>query len=437
MRYFESLLLKTEQRWRGEAEEEKAGAEQNRLQKGEEDQKSLLSEQKQRILATPRPPKLLPASLPAPVGDQEKQVQAFAIDLRGLLKALDTPLKAEDKSQKEELDKKLKAMEKDLDEKPLEAAMALFEVAVTVPVLGQSQVFQLQKFQQNLKWKVREENRFVQTVFLDRLELLDEAVRTNGWPWDAATVQQAVLTVRDAEAALAAVALDPAVFSYVKTLLENADQLRRVGEGHLFNTKPPLWTKASQALTEAGSLYRRAAISARDLTVARTVRDRAMGLLTSTAPALLAQPNERSPEAATWRVVMTNTQRLADALEQLPAAGGPGGEPEGALELEQDLKELERQLDAKVRGLLKIDMEGRGEDYVAGKAFLDSAWLGGERREKLWAAGQKLSLQLHDKIRAVDDLESQGEMSTSLPVGSDHGKELIQLQKKTRAQAGA
>jgi hypothetical protein len=407
VRDLDARLLRAEQRWLG-------GIEEPRLKSEFLNDKQRLEIQAQRI--TDGRPAPLPRSLPLAL-DSKKNTPALVDTVRFLLpKALDPNVKIDDKkveekAKKEDYDKEVKAVQATLDKQPLEAAQALVEASAAVAKLGPNQVLLLQQMLQNLPAK----NPYDQTVFLERLCAFANLVQSNDWDWPMAEVQQALKTMRASESVLADVARDPALLPWVSDDWKKADDWRRAGEKRLFGglVEPMAWTKANQELKEAESQYAEIQIRVQGLHKARVVYDRAYGLLPNLAPILLARPGASNAQAKIWKDAVQAAFRLADALARPGADVGTALEV--ATDLNQNLDDLERTQESKVKRRLAQREDGLGEDYLDCQAILESAWLDGQRREALWSAGQKLDLKLLGRVQKQDKAETMGQPQDLAP----------------------
>jgi hypothetical protein len=122
------------------------------------------------------------------------------------------------------------------------------------------------------------------------------------------------------------------------------------------------------------------------------------------AGALSAQAEDHEEQTA-WDRAVDIAASLSQRLEPGNGAAGQGAGPfEGVAELRQRLNDLERSFAKKEADCLAAN---EAEDYAEIEALLRSPLLDAARREKLWAAGQKLSLKLLGEMLARDDADNQ------------------------------
>jgi hypothetical protein len=417
LRELEAWLLRTERRWRG-------GIEEKRLKEELAPAQKRFQAQTQRIVASSLPP--LPRSLILAIPANQKATAAFPGAIDNLLSRVPDPgLKIDDKEaakQADVLDKEIKATLALVHDQPAAAANVLFESVAAWPKLGRGHVLVLDQLLRNLPLKTR----YVQTVFLERVA--DHVAKTKDRNWPLATMQQALRTLRESERALAEVAQEPAVLPWVKSLFQDADEARRAGETKLFYGRPKDWTNAGEKLVAAETLYLNIQARAEALRRARMTRDRALALLPTFAPMLLAFPKENIAEMNTWHDAARGAAALTDALAE------PGHMPEGVVALGEQLAQLQRFFDKKVERCLDLGEYPSGEDYQEIQALLESPWLTGPRRQDLWKAGQKLAFQFLSEIKPLDKADKPGKPSGTTVLGPDRGLERAQLQKRLRFQ---
>ncbi len=188
-------LLRQEQLWRG-GFDEKARVE-NELKAALDRLEPLV----QRVKTSNVPP--LPCSLP-----DATTLNSFATSMQSLFFRADE----KDKAKVEELDKDVQKLLKDHTKAaPAELAQSLCKAADDIPNLGPAQVQLMAKIVKQLALK----DRYVQVIFLERLEAFEELVRKKGWTWPKAEAQQSLRTMLKAEQLLNAIAHDPAVLAAV------------------------------------------------------------------------------------------------------------------------------------------------------------------------------------------------------------------------------
>ncbi|MCI0640682.1 MAG: hypothetical protein L0Y72_04395 [Gemmataceae bacterium] len=398
LRKLDADLLQAEQRWRGGMDDDApAKDEGGRVKKDLEIARDHADEQHKRI-AQSRP---TPLRSLAAVDSQPSAVD-LAVTLRFLAaKAFDPGQKLDDKdkAKKDELDKEVKKALEAYKKTPELAAKAVFETAAAMPKLGTTQVFFLHDVLRNLEFDSPVlspnakggEGRFAETVLLERIKALADKVRDNDWVWPSAEMRTAMAATRTAEAALVEVARDPALFDWVKTALQSADEIRRSAEKELFAGLPNVWEEAGRRLQTAENRYKKVLQHAQSVREARAELDRALALLPDLGPVWIRLGITNALEERAWHAAVQEAQLLAAAL-QTPRDNG--GNLEGTLGLRQILKDLERYYEEKVKRCLSLGEAATADDYFVIHSLLASARLDGPRRQDLWTAGQKLARQL-------------------------------------------
>ncbi|MCI0380000.1 MAG: hypothetical protein L0215_20655 [Gemmataceae bacterium] len=398
LRKLDADLLQAEQRWRGGMDDEPPTKDEGgRIKKDLETALDRADEQRKRIADSLPPPLRCVAAI-----DGQTSIADLAVTLRFLAaKAFDPGQKLDDKdkAKKEELDKEVKKALEAHKKSPELAAKAVFETAAAMPKLGPTQVLFLHEVLRNLEFAAPAltpdakggEGRFAETVLLERIKVLADKVRDNDWMWPSAEVRTAMAATRTAEAALAEIARDPALFAWVKTAMRTADEIRRSAEKDLFAGLPNVWEEAGRRLQAAESRYKKILQRVKSVREARAELDRALALLPDLGPAWIGLGITHALEERAWHAAVHEAQLLAAALQN---PSDNGGNVEGTLGLRQILNDIERSYEEKVKRCLVLGEAATAEDYLVIQALLASARLNAPRRQDLWTARQKLARQL-------------------------------------------
>lgn len=397
LRSLDALLLRAEKRWR-------AGIEEARLKSEMQTDLQRIDEQIKRIADSRQTPP--PRTLAMALASKKSANLALRDALRSLLpKAFNTASKIDekDKAKKEELDKEFKQVLEAFAKEPLEGAAAVLEAATATVKLPPAQFALLLQLARQLELK----SRFAETVFLDRVKAFHGVVQENDWEWPLPIVVQALQTQRQTAAISADLAQEPAFLSWVADRLKTADELRRKAEKELFAGLPTEWEQASRHLQEVERHYTAIRLRVESLRKAREVRDRALTLLPRLGPVLIARGRVENQEEQAWDAAVLTTLKIQTALAQ-PESAVDNADVFETAALRQNLNDLQRFFDAKVKRSLELGEDATADDYQLIQVLLENAGLTGPQREQLWRAGQKLALRLLPSTLALDDADNQG-----------------------------
>jgi hypothetical protein len=399
-------LVRAEQLWRG-GFDEKARVE-NELSTA----LNRLGPLVLRVKTSNVPP--LPCSLPLATTHN-----SFATSMQSLFFRADE----KEKAKIEELDKDVQKLLKDhAKAAPAELAQSLCKAADDIPNLGAAQVQLMAKIVKQLGLK----EPYVQIIFLERLEAFEELARKKGWLWPRVEAQQALRTMLQAERVLHEIALDPGVLSSVGAEVEKADDLRRSGERKLFSEGRLEWPEARTKLLLAQERYGEILNRVRLLRQARTINDLALDFLPRVVPTLVVQPTQTDAEALAWKEAVLAANKLTTVLAVTDSSGANDNQlKDRSTELQGHVDDLKTPFEGKVKRCLALGVGGEGRDYQEIQALLESSYVQGQQREKLWKAGQDLALRLLKSVAA--DPAENGQ-------GPDLSAEQFQLRKRLRLQ---
>jgi hypothetical protein len=250
---------------------------------------------------------------------------------------------------------------------------------------------------------------FVETLFLDRLDargsLLEKRNPKAGWIWREDLVHQGLATLRQEQAAIAAVASFPQALPWVKELFQSGDLLRRDGEKQFFNGRPTQWKEAGKKLFDAEGAYGEALRQTAVLRVAQQSLQEALAALPDYAQLIAELAAPTIEEEAEWNKARWAATHLAEKLQ--------GNHPQFFPEVQEFGEKLRAHLAALQRALADrlVRLErfkqtgGNGLDYQEMQTLLRCARLSASQRQKCWEAARALGRRLHDKTRAKDDAE--------------------------------
>jgi hypothetical protein len=289
----------------------------------------------------------------------------------------------------------------------VEVAAAVFEAAVKDTELTTKKVRLLAKVLD--AWK--DQPRYVEIEYLQRLVRLANKVDDIPWPWRADVANQLLLTVRAGEQ----VAADPPALPWIQDALQEADKKRRAGEKILFTERYTAWGQAKTLLAEAEKAYATINAQIDVLTRARLMRDDALAFLPGNVPYLERLP-ARDLEAENWRDALHAAVDLYQALASPQAA---------VLDSLDDQRLRTRGTFDKVQGAYAYrlkhflaqdrDKQATAEDYADFERLLASPRLEAAQRAAVWASGRRLARELLIDTRKADEAERGGAPLTVAP----------------------
>jgi hypothetical protein len=432
-RQLETIVLRSDKRWR-------SGAEDERLKRELELDLAFIKEQfdKSMTVVKPRPAslaELADAKSAAAISELRQAVSTY------LSKTFEPGVKIgeADKAKVEELKKieeDLVGKLKKLPEYRIGAAVFV-DAALRSPNLTPGRVITLNKLLGQIRPSATSEERFTETVFLERLEhFYYKVVKENEWTWPTAQAYQSLKVMARAEDLLATLGANPELlFPWNKTLWDQGEDQRRKGEKDLFAGAEFTWRDAGSALVQAEQYLKQIDPRVNVLKDMLEERDRAYLHLPGWAPYLIALGRPASQDNASWRDAAQSAQLMVDLLEK-KEFDTLANEPNSFLQLHRQVEAWNGAMKPRITRLLRISDEGNAGDYREMQALLESPRLSADQRLEIWRTARKLGLKLHEAVVNLDDADYRGRSGPSTSLGEDQTAKEEQERRVRRVRTG-